>query len=153
MCTQCVSNHAWSVQHQQKLPYYYPSNHKGSVRMAPLDEKSSRRVITIEYLGKRRKAVMLLPFTYCLIIQYYTLMLYIFQVCYGPNHLLYSCFLSRIKVILPVKWGSSSNWIHLWNMWVLSFYFLQLENWYDIFRPVDDLAQIQKKSKRVIRYE
>ena len=124
--TQCVSNHAWSVQHQQKLPYYYPSNHKGSVRMAPLDEKSSRRVITIEYLGKRRKAVMLLPFTYCLIIQYYTLMLYIYKfamgqiICY-----ILSCFLSRIKVILQVKLGSSSNWIHLWNM----YFHLIFSNW------------------------
>ena len=151
MSTQCVSNHAWSVQHQQKLPYYYPSNHKGSVRMAPLDEKSSRRVITIEYLGKRRKAVMLLPFTYCLIIQYYTLMLYIFQVCYGPNHLLYSCFLSRIKVILPVKWGSSSNWIYLWNTFFLFTPTGKLI--LSIFSDQKMIWPYTKKSKRVIRYE
>ena len=152
MCTQCVSNHAWSVQHQQKLPYYYPSNHKGSVRMAPLDEKSSRRVITIEYLGKTQSsnatAIYLLLDNTVL----HPNAVHI-QVCYGPNHLLHSCFLSGIKVILQVKLGSSSNWIHLWNTNVLSFYFLHLENWYDIFRPVDDLAHIQKKSKRVIRYE
>lgn len=59
----CISNHAWCAT-LTKTTVLLSSNHKGSVRMAPLDEKSSRRVITIEYLGKTTHTT-ITPTFYC----------------------------------------------------------------------------------------